>query len=115
MVITTGSSRSTDLSGNEDGGALGRRVRAGILLFATSVLPDMVLLLLGTTVVVPLAALVSETIEDVLGLVTPDDMPAAVGFDVLRDIRDCVLDDGLEVIRGIGQEVTGTKWCLRTC
>lgn len=107
--ITMGSSRSIDLSGNEDGGALDRRAVAGTLLFATSVEPDIVLLLFGTTVVVPLTALLRDTIDDALDLVTPDDMPAVVEYDVLRVIRDGVSEGGLEVIRGIGQKETERK------
>ena len=64
-------------------------------------MPDiLVLLLLGTTVVLPLAALVRDTIEDVRGLVIPDDVPAAVELvDVLRVVRDAASDGGLEVMK----------------
>ena len=91
--------------GNEEGGADGRRMGpVGSLDFVfvpTYVVPDiLVLLLLGTTVVAPLAALVIDTIEDVRGLVAPDDVPAAVELDVLRDTRDAASDGGLEGIRG---------------
>ena len=91
------------LVGNDVGGAVGRRPTPGAFVFvadATYVVPDiLVLLWLGTTVVAPLAMLVKETIDDALGLVAVDDVPAAVESDVLRVIRDGVSDGGLEFIR----------------
>jgi hypothetical protein len=102
-VLGTVLSKSIDLIGNDVGGAVGRRVSPGTFVFAadaTYVVPEMLVLLwLGTTVVAPLATLVEETIEDALGLVAPDDVPAVVECDVLRVVRDVVSDGGLEVIR----------------
>lgn len=94
------SSRSADFIGNEDGGMVGRRMRlVGIFDFAcvpTYVVPDiLVLLLFGTTVVAPLATLVIDAMEDVRGLVMPDEDPAVVELDVLRDAAS---DGGLEAI-----------------
>lgn len=63
-------------------------------------MPDiLVLLLFGTTVVVPLAALVKDAIDDVRGLVMPDEVPAAVELDVLRVVRDGASEGGFEVIK----------------
>lgn len=102
-VDCAGLSNSAFLIGNDDGGAVGRRSGTDIFVFpadATYVVPEMlVLLLLGTTVVAPLAILVSETIEDALGLVTPADVPAVVECDVLRVVRDGASEGGLEDIR----------------
>lgn len=103
--VDTLASMLSDLVGNDEGGTIERRIEVVEGVGLALPLPPGVdvaletLRLLGTTVVRPLAALESDAMEDVLGLVPPDDVPAAVERDVvIRDMRDGVSDGGLDVI-----------------
>ena len=96
--VETLESRSSALPGNDEGGRETRRFAAadgdGTAGVDGNAAMLFLLLLFGTTVVTPLAALVTETIEYARGFSPLDDVPAVVERNVVLDTREGVSDGG---------------------